>query len=82
MGKYYVIEEEAPLGYEIDKNEHYLEIVENQKTYTLTIPNRKIELPPKTGVSITQDKTNHSSLIFLGVIGIFLGYRKIKQTRI
>lgn len=82
LGKYYVIEEEAPLGYEIDKNEHYLEIVENQKTYTLTIPNRKIELPPKTGVSITQDKTNHSSLIFLGVIGIFLGYRKIKQTRI
>ena len=82
LGKYYVIEEEAPLGYEIDKNEHYLEIVENQKTYTFTIPNRKIELPPKTGVSITQDKTNHSSLIFLGVIGIFLGYRKIKQTRI
>ena len=82
LGKYYVIEEEAPLGYEIDKNEHYLEIVENQKTYTLTIPNRKIELPPKTGVSITQDKTNHSSLIFLGAIGIFLGYRKIKQTRI
>ena len=82
LGKYYVVEEEAPLGYEINKSEHYLEIVENQKTYTITIPNRKIELPPKTGVSITQDKTNHSSLIFLSIVGIFLGYRKIKQTRI
>ena len=76
------MEEEAPFGYEKDKNEHYLEIVENQKTYTLTIPNRKIELPPKTGISPVQGKTNYSSLIFLGSIGIFLSYRKIKRSRI
>lgn len=82
LGKYYVVEEEAPFGYEKDKNEHYLEIVENQKTYTLTIPNRKIELPPKTGISPVQGKTNYSSLIFLGSIGIFLSYRKIKRSRI
>lgn len=82
LGNYYVVEEEAPFGYERDKNEHYLEIIENQKTYTLTIPNHKIELPPKTGISPVQGQTNYSSLILLGSIGIFLGYRKIKRSRI
>ena len=58
-GKYYLLEKEAPVGYILNEEKMYFEILENGEVVKTTMTNEKIEMP----------KTFNTDLIGLFIIG-------------
>lgn len=82
LGKYYIVEEISPIGYELDKTPHSVELVDAYTTYTLTIPNQKRIIPPKTGIEAPHNNQSLMPMVLIGLGGSSLYYLRKRKNRI
>ena len=66
-GKYYILEKEAPEGYELNPERMYFEIKENGEVVKSIMKDKKIVKVPNT------DATDYKELLFSGISLIVLG---------
>ena len=70
LGKYYVVELEAPEGYQLDSSKVYFEIKEDKQKIEIEVLNKKVIKVPITGKNVI--KYQNISLISLLFLGVFL----------
>lgn len=77
FGKYYLIEKLAPVGYEINNQKYYFEIIENEKIVEVEITNEEIILPK----TYLDDSISRIALSLLGIGCVILISCVIKKER-
>lgn len=73
IGKYYIKEKTAPIGYETDDSKHKFEVKEHEETIELKIENTKLKSLPKTGIASIKLVV---PVALLGVCGLLVYRRK------
>ena len=79
-GKYYILEKEAPQGYQLNPEKMYFEITEDGQVIKSVMKDEKIVEVPNTGLSeINYDKVTPIIVIVLGVGLIIYATKKNKK---
>jgi len=67
-GKYYFLEKEAPIGYYLNPDKHYFEIIDDNKIVYESLSDDKIIVPD----TYKDQSFNYYSLILIGVLYVFI----------
>ena len=79
-GKYYILEKEAPEGYQLNPEKMYFEITEDGQVIKSVMKDEKIVEVPNTGLSeINYDKVTPIIVIVLGAGLIIYATKKNKK---
>lgn len=81
LGKYYIIEKEAPLGYKVNNEKMYFDITSNEEVVSLTMFNEKEKIKEVFNVKDTALNDNSILFVFItSLLGIgFIIYDKIHK---